>query len=64
MVHTATLTAAAAAALLALPHGACAMYAKDSPVLQLSGKTYDRLVAQSNYTSVSGPERGVPELTV
>jgi hypothetical protein len=29
------------------------LYTKDSPVLQVTGKTYNSLIAQSNYTSVS-----------
>jgi protein disulfide-isomerase A6 len=29
------------------------MYSKNSPVLQINGMEYDRLIAKSNYTSVS-----------
>lgn len=29
-----------------------AMYSKNSPVLQLDQKSYDKLIAKSNYTSV------------
>lgn len=29
-----------------------AFYSKSSPVLQVTGKTYDSLIAQSNHTSV------------
>ena len=58
MVHaSAVVSTAAAAALLlaALPFGAQAqaMYSKNSPVVQVTGRTYDKLIAQSNYTSVS-----------
>ncbi len=53
MVYTTPITAAAAAILLALPASAGMMYTKDSPVLQVDAKSYDRLIAQSNHTSVS-----------
>lgn len=53
MVHATALTAAAAALLLALPCSAGGLYAKNSPVLQVDAKNYDRLIAKSNYTSVS-----------
>lgn len=39
-------------ALAALPAAQAGLYAKNSPVLQLNAATYDRLIAQSNYTSV------------
>jgi hypothetical protein len=52
MVHTSAITAAAAALLLAVPCSA-GLYSKNSPVLQVTGKSYDRLIAKSNYTSVS-----------
>ncbi|RDW82774.1 hypothetical protein BP6252_03886 [Coleophoma cylindrospora] len=51
MVHTATLTAAAAALLCALPVQA-GLYPKSSAVLSIDGKNYDRLIAQSNHTSI------------
>lgn len=54
MVHTNTLAVAAAALLVALPVQA-GLYSKSSPVIQLDGKNYDRLIAQSNYTSVVYP---------
>lgn len=54
MVHTNTITAAAVAALcLAFPVSAEKMYLKNTPVLQLDAKNYDRLINQSNHTSVS-----------
>jgi hypothetical protein len=53
MVHPTALTAAAAALLLALPCSAGGLYAKNSPVLQVDAKNYDRLIAKSNHTSVS-----------
>ncbi|KAI9680061.1 MAG: hypothetical protein M1817_005077 [Caeruleum heppii] len=52
MVNTASLTAAAAAVLLALASAVDGLYSKTSPVLQITGKTYDRLIARSNYTSI------------
>jgi protein disulfide-isomerase A6 len=52
MVHTGAITIAAAALLAALPVNA-SLYSKSSPVIQIDGKNYDRLIAQSNYTSVS-----------
>ena len=39
------------AALLAVVH-ADGIYTKNSPVLQVDAKSYDALIAQSNYTSV------------
>jgi len=47
----AALTLAATALLAALPVQA-GLYSKTSPVLQITGKTYDRMIAQSNYTSI------------
>ncbi|KAL6413147.1 PDI protein A prpA [Ilyonectria robusta] len=38
-------------ALAALPAAQAGLYTKNSPVLQLNAATYDRLIAQSNYTS-------------
>ena len=51
MIHTGAITVAAAALLAALPVNA-SLYSKSSPVIQVDGKNYDRLIAQSNYTSV------------
>lgn len=51
MVHTQALAVAAAALLAALPVNA-GLYPKSSKVIQLDSKNYDRLIAQSNYTSV------------
>ncbi|KAH9212755.1 hypothetical protein DL95DRAFT_340106 [Leptodontidium sp. 2 PMI_412] len=51
MVHTQALAVAAAALLAALPVNA-GLYGKSSKVIQLDGKSYDRLIAQSNYTSI------------
>jgi protein disulfide-isomerase A6 len=50
MVYT---TPIVAALLAALPVNA-GLYPKSSKVVQVDGKSYDRLIAQSNYTSV-GP---------
>lgn len=44
----------AVAFLSALPTvQAGGLYTKNSPVVQVDAKSYDRLVAKSNYTSVS-----------
>ncbi|CAG8958411.1 hypothetical protein HYFRA_00011088 [Hymenoscyphus fraxineus] len=51
MVHSSAITVAAAALLVALPVHA-GLYNKNSPVVQVDGKSYDRLIAQSNYTSI------------
>ncbi|CAK4032007.1 related to disulfide isomerase [Lecanosticta acicola] len=50
MVKSETI-AAAAASLLLLP-GVNGIYAKNSPVLQIDGRSYDTLIAKSNYTSI------------
>jgi protein disulfide-isomerase A6 len=42
----------AASLLAALPVNADGIYTKKSPVLQVTGKNYDSLIANSNYTSV------------
>lgn len=43
------------ALLAALPANADALYSKKSPVLNLNPRTYNALIANSNYTSVSHP---------
>ncbi|KAE8444168.1 hypothetical protein EG329_000856 [Mollisiaceae sp. DMI_Dod_QoI] len=48
MVHTTTIVAAL---LAALPVNA-GLYPKSSKVVQVDAKSYDRLIAQSNYTSI------------
>lgn len=48
-----TICAVAAALLAAFPGAQAGMYTKKSPVLQVEAKDYDRLIAKSNYTSVS-----------
>lgn len=55
MVYTGALAAAATALLLASPATAAGLYPKSSAVLQVDAKNYDRLIAKSNYTSVSSP---------
>lgn len=42
-----------ASLLAALPVSADGIYTKKSPVLQVNHKTYNRLIADSNHTSVS-----------
>ncbi|RYP02191.1 hypothetical protein DL764_005908 [Monosporascus ibericus] len=50
--HT-TIAVAAVALLSALPTASAAgLYTKNSPVLQVDAKSYDRLIAKSNHTSV------------
>jgi protein disulfide-isomerase A6 len=51
MVRTTALLAATAA--LALNAQAESMYGKKSGVLSIGGTDYDRVIAKSNYTSVS-----------
>ncbi|KAI9891019.1 MAG: hypothetical protein M1814_003370 [Vezdaea aestivalis] len=51
MAKSCLLVAAAAVALTSLP-ATSAFYTKSSPVLQLDGKGYDKLIARSNYTSM------------
>lgn len=51
MVRTTTLLAATTA--LALNVHAESIYGKGSSVLQINGMDYDRVIAKSNYTSVS-----------
>lgn len=51
MVQANAFAVAAAALLAALPVQA-GLYSKSSPVIQVNGKNYDRLIARSNYTSV------------
>ncbi|KAK7418182.1 hypothetical protein QQX98_004157 [Neonectria punicea] len=40
------------AALAAMPAAHAGMYAKNSPVIQLNAASYEKLIAQSNYTSI------------
>ena len=56
MVHTGALVTAAAVLLLSVPANADGIYTKNSPVLRVDAKSYDRLIARSNHTSVSAPE--------
>lgn len=51
-MHQQTLLATLAASLAALPFAQAGLYSKSSPVIQLNGKSYDRLIAQSNHTSI------------
>lgn len=52
-MHQQALLATLTASLAALPFAQAGLYPKSSAVLQVDGKSYDRLIAQSNYTSVS-----------
>lgn len=52
MVNTGVISTAAAALLCALPAVHAGLYPKSSAVLSIDGKDYDRMIAQSNYTSV------------
>jgi protein disulfide-isomerase A6 len=51
MILSASIGLVAAALFLYAPVNA-GLYPKSSAVLSLTGKTYDKLIAQSNYTSV------------
>ncbi|KAK1483973.1 hypothetical protein CTAM01_13198 [Colletotrichum tamarilloi] len=51
-MHHPTLLAAGAAVLSALPGAHAGMYPKSSAVLQVDAKSYDSLIAKSNYTSI------------
>ncbi|KAH8592162.1 hypothetical protein B0O99DRAFT_518344 [Bisporella sp. PMI_857] len=52
MVYTPSALAIAATALLAAVPAQAGLYPKSSKVLQITGKNYDRLIAQSNHTSI------------
>ena len=54
MPHPTTLAAALTAALAALPAAQAGMYTKSSPVLQVDARSYSKLIAKSNHTSVRG----------
>lgn len=56
-MHHPTLQALAVALLAAAPACAETMYPKNSPVVQIDSKNYDKLIAKSNYTSVSTQPR-------
>lgn len=51
-----TVILAASAASFFLSGADAAMYTKKSPVLQVDGKSYEKLIAKSNYTSVRRSE--------
>ncbi|KAK4647877.1 uncharacterized protein QC761_105290 [Podospora bellae-mahoneyi] len=51
-MHHPTLCAVAVALLSALPGAQAGLYSKKSPVLQVDAKSYDRLIAKSNHTSI------------
>lgn len=51
MVHS-SATVLATAASLFLSASAGSLYTKNSPVLQVNGGDYDRLISKSNYTSI------------
>ncbi|KAK3329960.1 hypothetical protein B0H66DRAFT_597513 [Apodospora peruviana] len=51
-MHHPTLCAVAVSLLAALPGAQAGLYTKKSPVMQVDGKDYDRLIAKSNYTSI------------
>ncbi|KAF7911482.1 uncharacterized protein EAF01_002989 [Botrytis porri] len=52
MVNTGVISTAAAALLCALPAVHAGLYPKSSVVLSINGKDYDRVIAQSNHTSI------------
>ncbi|KAK4167182.1 protein disulfide-isomerase MPD1 [Cladorrhinum sp. PSN259] len=51
-MHHPTLCAVAVALLSALPGAQASLYTKKSPVLQVDAKNYDKLIANSKYTSI------------
>jgi hypothetical protein len=52
-MHHPTIASALTAVLALMPAAqAAGLYTKNSPVLQVDGKSYERLIAKSNYTSV------------
>ena len=51
-MHHCGLLATGVALLAALPSVQAGMYTKTSPVLQVDAKSYERLIAKSNHTSV------------
>ncbi|KAK4200089.1 putative disulfide-isomerase [Triangularia verruculosa] len=51
-MHHPALCAVAVALLSALPGAQAGLYSKKSPVLQVDAKSYDRLIANSNHTSI------------
>jgi len=57
-MHHPTLCAVAVGVLSTLSGVQASLYTKNSPVLQVDGKSYERLIAKSNYTSVS--QNGFP----
>jgi len=61
MVHTNALTLAAAAAFLAAAPVNAGLYPRGSQVTSIAGKDFDRVVKQSNYTSVSTLNSSAPE---
>ena len=50
-MHSAALLSSSLLALAPSVLGQ-AMYSKNSPVLQVDAKSYDKLIAKSNYTSI------------
>ncbi|KAF9773320.1 hypothetical protein IL306_008900 [Fusarium sp. DS 682] len=53
MMHNPTsLLVTLTAVLAALPEAQAAIYTKNSPVLQVNARNYDKLIAKSNYTSI------------
>ncbi|UKZ80332.1 hypothetical protein TrVFT333_008090 [Trichoderma virens FT-333] len=51
-MHQQTLLATLSAVLAALPVAQAGLYTQNSPVLQVDAKSYDRLIAKSNHTSI------------
>ncbi|KND91094.1 putative protein disulfide-isomerase [Tolypocladium ophioglossoides CBS 100239] len=51
-MHQPTLATAVTAVLAALPAVQASMYTKNSPVLQVNARSYEKLIAQSNHTSI------------
>ncbi|KAF5659030.1 disulfide-isomerase [Fusarium heterosporum] len=52
MPNPTSLLVTLTAALAALPEAQAAIYTKNSPVLQVNARNYDKLITKSNYTSI------------
>jgi protein disulfide-isomerase A6 len=67
MLQSTSALLLAASLLAALPVNADGLYTNKSPVLQVDQKGYNKLIANSNYSSVStyiqAPSISKPELT-
>jgi protein disulfide-isomerase A6 len=56
MVWTTSTFATSATVFALIAFVEAGLYGKNSAVIQVDGKSYDRLITQSNYTSVSSDD--------